>query len=132
MLVQAVFFLILVQVGLRFIPLPALQCWIGAWSRGVARFRRICPSQEQICWAVEAAGRHVPGAQRCLPQALVTEGWLKSHGFSAQLKIGVTLAKESRLMAHAWVESSDQVVIGGSLAPGRYTPMVNFKAMEWS
>ena len=73
--------------------------------------------------AVERAGRVMPRAG-CLARAVAAEWLLRRDGHAADLSLGVALDNERRLMAHAWVESSGVIVIGGDEAVGyrRLTP----------
>ena len=53
-------------------------------------------------------------AATCLTQALVTKLWLARTGHHATVRIGVARSDGGELQAHAWVENSGTVVIGGS------------------
>jgi len=68
---------------------------------------------EKITWAVTRMSRYVPAAT-CLTQALVAVVMLEEAGAPASLRIGVTRKKSGDLEAHAWVESSGKVIIGGT------------------
>ncbi len=57
------------------------------------------------------AQRVVPRAT-CLPQALAAESLLTRGGLPAELQIGVKKTPEGKLLAHAWVESEGQIVVG--------------------
>lgn len=48
----------------------------------------------------------------CLPQALVGYLLLRRKGFDVQLKIGVRKLFPDALIAHAWLEYENQVVLG--------------------
>ncbi|HXV27608.1 MAG TPA: lasso peptide biosynthesis B2 protein, partial [bacterium] len=99
-------------------------------------FDRICPVPQQPplhdeamldkkSWLIRVAGRYVPGSEKCLSEALVTQALLRQEGFPALLKIGVTKSEEGKLHAHAWVESCEKIVIGGKGVTG-YKPLVAF------
>ncbi len=75
-------------------------------------------SPEKVCWAVAAAARLIPGTW-CLPQALAAHRLLRAAGYSARLRIGVCRTPVFR--AHAWVESSGRVIVGGPA--GSYIPL---------
>ena len=70
---------------------------------------------------IDAASRYVPGAT-CLVRALAAETLLRKYGHDACLRIGVSKNSSQVLLAHAWVESEGQVVIGGEEAGG-LTPL---------
>ena len=93
--------------------------------RGLRRFRpegraRTSASLEELVWSVGAAARLIPGANTCLPKALVADLILARHGFDASLRIGATKSPEGALEAHAWVESDGRVVLGGQASPTRF------------
>jgi hypothetical protein len=69
---------------------------------------------ERIAWAVDVAGKYIPDGRNCLVQALSANVLLARRGRSSRLRIGVTKAPSGELKAHAWVESGNAVIIGGS------------------
>jgi hypothetical protein len=71
-------------------------------------------SIEQLMWAVSAAARRVPGAS-CLTQAIAATTLLARHGHRSTLRLGVRKDEQNRLHAHAWVESGERVVLGGTV-----------------
>ncbi|SRR6266571_1231324 len=76
----------------------------------------------RIVWAVTAATRRVPGANRCLVRALVARALLARHRHPAELRLGVARWPAGALAAHAWVESEGRIVIGGAERPG-FSPL---------
>jgi hypothetical protein len=60
---------------------------------------------------VTAAARVVPDAT-CLSQALAARTLLRVAGHPSTLTIGVRRAAAGELEAHAWVQSSEQPVVG--------------------
>ena len=75
----------------------------------------------RVTWAVTKTSRYIPRAT-CLTQALAAQVLLLRKGYPAELRIGVAIEDTGRLEAHAWVECDDQIVIGGTDSPHRYTP----------
>jgi len=74
----------------------------------------------RAAWAARAVGRRFLPERPCLTQALVLQYLLLRRGDdSTELHIGVTKTDEE-LQAHAWVERSGRVLIGGTEAPGKY------------
>jgi hypothetical protein len=71
-------------------------------------------SIEQLMWAVSAAARRVPRAS-CLTQAIAATTLLARHGHRSTLRLGVRKDEQNRLHAHAWVESGERVVLGGTV-----------------
>ncbi|MDT5271713.1 MAG: hypothetical protein QOH49_3899 [Acidobacteriota bacterium] len=102
-----------------------LRCTVGA--EGDSEGRNTADPREvgRTVWAVEAAGRRVPGAT-CLVQSFALLLLLRRLGQSASLQIGVSLDESSRLSAHAWVESQGRVLIGGA-GQERFTPLRAFQ-----
>ncbi|MEZ5589956.1 MAG: lasso peptide biosynthesis B2 protein [Gammaproteobacteria bacterium] len=84
--------------------------WISHYSRRLAADPA---TVEQLVWAVNAAGRLVPGATHCLTQAITAQIFLMRRGYPAKLRYGVPRKIEGRFIAHAWLESNGIVVIGG-------------------
>ena len=75
---------------------------------------------DKIVSAVKVASRYVPGA-KCLPQALAAQVLLGRQGYSTQLHIGVAKHPKKQILAHAWVVSQGQIVIGGLESSSHYT-----------
>jgi hypothetical protein len=87
--------------------------------------RRTAPDAADLCVRVEhairRAARFVPGA-RCLARALAGQALLSRRGVATDLRIGVTRREEKGLVAHAWLEREEQVILGGR-TNGEYTPL---------
>jgi hypothetical protein len=66
----------------------------------------------RIRWAVETVGRRVPRAG-CLALALAAHVLLRRSQHPAEIRIGVSRDSAGDLIAHAWVECSGNVVVGG-------------------
>ncbi len=100
-----------VRAGLILMPFQSLR---GAVCRSGRRPRAANPGDRpdpaKIAWAVAAVNRILRGD--CLPLALATELMLRHYGYPAQLKIGAARDPDAGFIAHAWVESEGQVVIG--------------------
>ena len=59
------------------------------------------PSAERIVWAVETAGRLIPGLRNCLVQALAAEALLLGARHPCELRIGVAKDQPGEFLAHA-------------------------------
>jgi hypothetical protein len=81
----------------------------------------------QIAWAASTAGKWLLPNRPCLTQALVLKYLYDRRGFPATLRIGVKKSDDNKLLAHAWVESNGQVVIGGSTSPDEYRAFPEFR-----
>lgn len=94
--------------------------------RGLAMLARLpgrfspeaATSAERLLALVEIAGRNLPIAVTCLPNATVLWWLLERHDRECELRIGVR-KEEGTLQAHAWVECA-----GAVLEPGERTPRV--------
>jgi hypothetical protein len=75
------------------------------WLPATNRF-----STARIVWAVELASRYVPAT--CLSRALSAQVLLARRGYPVLLHFGA-VKEDGRFLAHAWLESEGQVVIGG-------------------
>jgi hypothetical protein len=77
--------------------------------------RRAGPSPDvaaaDVGLAVRRAARMVPYAT-CLPQALAVIWMLAGRGHAGALRIGVKRGTAGELVAHAWVEHENRIIIG--------------------
>lgn len=78
---------------------------------------------DRLVYAINAAGRFVPGARNCLVRAISAKAMLGMRGCASQIHFGVAREADSELGAHAWLESGGRVVIGG-FENGRYAPLL--------
>ncbi len=117
LLIQSVFLLGAIRLGLWLLPFETLRRLLARVAQGTNR-----ASLDRVTWAVTVAGRYVPVAT-CLTRALATQVLLGRCGHPASLRIGVVRSEEGQLQAHAWVESRGRIVLGGSEDLSRYTPL---------
>ncbi|MCG5062165.1 MAG: lasso peptide biosynthesis B2 protein [Limnoraphis sp. WC205] len=85
------------------------------------RVSQVCVSK--IVWAVNLSSRYMPGGVKCLARALTMQILMGQYGYSSELRIGVAKEKEGQFVAHAWVESQGQVIIGNLTDLSRFTPL---------
>jgi hypothetical protein len=76
-------------------------------------------------WAVRSAARFVPAAS-CLTQAIAAQVLLAFHGEKTCLRIGVAKDEKGEFKAHAWIESQNRIIIGGTSSAEIYTPIAAF------
>jgi len=111
---KAFILLSLIRVGLWLIPFRRLNPLIQ-WA--IAKMHQREPSSaisvNEVIWAIEAATYHFPGNPKCLARALATRILLQNYGYSCELRIGVAKSAINGFVAHAWIESSGKVLIGG-------------------
>lgn len=112
-----------VRIGLWVLPFHRLRELLERRTRVAPAPLPATGASEKITQAVTRMSRYVPAAT-CLTQALVAVVMLEEAGVPASLRIGVTRKKSGELEAHAWVESSGKVIIGGAHADlARFTVM---------
>lgn len=114
-----------ISLGMWMLPLRTLRRLLtvlvgvpGLGSRGMDR-----ASADRVGWAVAVVSRYRPGGKTCLTQALAAQLLFARRGLPATLHIGAVKDEEGQFLAHAWMESEGQVVIGGHELE-RYTPLV--------
>lgn len=115
LLMKAILLLCAVKVGLELLPFRTLRRLLAklvVLPVGLRHVEDPC-SIERVVWAVVLAGRLMPRANTCLTQALTAQVLLLRRGYPALVHIGTLKAEGGELKAHAWVESGDEVVIGG-------------------
>ena len=121
LLMKATLLLGVVRVGLWLLPFATVRRLLDKLTETPVRVRNRERSRNDVVWAVETAGRCVPPASTCLSQALTAQVMLLRRGHPAVLHIGV-VKEEGGFLAHAWVESDSEVMIGGH-GLDRYTPL---------
>jgi hypothetical protein len=133
LLVKSALLLWAVRLGLWLLPFQTLRCLLaGMKRRSFGPQETEQASVDRVVWAVEVASPYIPKAT-CLIQALATQVLLGRWGHAASLHIGVAKSAAGQLQAHAWVECQGKVVLGGTDAPLRFTPLppLESKAGAW-
>jgi hypothetical protein len=126
---RAALLLAVVRVALRLLPFHTVQRMAGRLARSGRDHGAPQEAGDQILWALSAASRVLPGGATCLTQALAGYVWLGRKGRPADLRIGVARGSGGRLLAHAWLQSGDRMVLGHIGAEHeRYTPLAAFRA----
>jgi len=113
LLVSAAMLVTAVRAGTWVLPFRTVRRLVARLSRPSSARRDGEVTSERIAWAVDAAGKRIPGGRNCLVQALATQVLLDRHRQPAQLRIGVAKGPTGEFEAHAWVESDGKVIIGG-------------------
>jgi hypothetical protein len=111
-----------VRIGLFVMSFKRLQ---RLTSRPVLHGSALRPVSRCV-WAVRAASRYVPRAT-CLTQALAGQRILAASGYESRIEIGVAKDERRRFLAHAWVVSGGEIVIGQEQAD-RYIPIAAWNA----
>ena len=126
LLMRAALAVVSAKLAVRTLRLPAARATVTrlerlGWPERLGRI--VAPVRaDRIVWAVETAGRTIPGMKNCLVQAVAAEAMLIRAGHPCALRIGVAKNGPDELIAHAWLESEGRVVIG-EFELDRYTPL---------
>lgn len=72
----------------------------------------------RVRMAVTMGARNVPWNAVCLPQAMAAKGMLARRGCGSALHLGAAIDTNGKLIAHAWLVSRGEVVIGAAGIPG--------------
>lgn len=112
---------VLVRMMLPVVPIRHLMKLAG--SAGVEG-PRVCmkdPAAEKriISWAAAGTAKRLLRDRPCLTQALVVKYFYCRRGIPSVLRLGVAKDSET-FLAHAWVESEGDIVVGGRSSPRRY------------
>ena len=70
----------------------------------------------RVQWAVIAASRHSRVEFVCFPQALAGYTMLRRRGLPRTLVYGVARSPAGELVAHTWLMSGEQMLLGGDAA----------------
>ena len=119
-----------IRFGLWLLPFKKLLFFLTKMARRNVELSKGSQAFiNKVVWAVTVGSRYVPKAT-CLTQALATYILLAQYGYHARLRIGVARSEEGQFRAHAWVETQEKVVIGGSESPLRYIPLLDLGERE--
>lgn len=120
LVIEAFMLMAIIQVGFRTMPFAMLRRWLdkAKGCRGAAH------TQARIAWAVNAAGRRLPG-RTCLSEALAADVMLRRRGYTSSVRFGIRKIRGSSdpPQAHAWVEC------GGTIVTGQLPMMDDYKLL---
>lgn len=105
-------------LGLSLHQLHRVLGWLATWDRRPQR-AGLDERQRIVRMAVRLGAYFLPN-RSCLTEALMVQLLFWRRGYPAELCIGVTKQTDGKLVAHAWVESEGQVVIGNVDNLARY------------
>jgi hypothetical protein len=125
---RALWLLWTIRIALAFVPVRRVRAWL-ARHPGAAGADGPAPDVlDRAVWSVGAARRLAPGAT-CLIQALALEALLARAGQPARLCVGVAREPGGPLQAHAWLEASGRILLGGTRAAiARYARLLDLPA----
>ena len=127
LLLRAVALVAAVRIALWTLPFRWVRL-VGGRRRAVSTELSTVPV-EHLAWAVQAAGRRIPGAS-CLTQALSLQYLMTLDGHDAEVHIGVAKDATRGFEAHAWVEYGGKILLGDDGDLGRYAPMLALSSEE--
>jgi hypothetical protein len=113
--IQAVALLVALRLGLRIASFASMRRVVSSLASGSSDYQA---GLDRVVWAVEASAR-ATGIGNCLAKALAAHVLLRRSGHPSSLKVGVARNAAGGIVAHAWLESGDRVVVGG-YELGRY------------
>ncbi|MDQ3508123.1 MAG: lasso peptide biosynthesis B2 protein [Actinomycetota bacterium] len=122
-LIQAAILLASVRISLKTMPFQKARSLVDRISESSGSANKP-EAVEDIVWAVDVLGKRMPGS--CLTQAFAARILLGRRGVPTRLHIGAVKEEGGRFLAHAWLESNGQIVIGGHELE-RYTPLVSLE-----
>ncbi len=121
LLARAAWQLSAVSLGLRILPFSFWQRRMKS-SPSTDTTRTVAGSPERTLWSVSVASGYVPGAT-CLVRALVAQNMLRRAGQASQIRLGVSLRREDRFQAHAWLEQDGRILLGADEGPSPYVSL---------
>lgn len=83
---------------------------------------------KEISRSVKHCSKYIPSAT-CLTQALATQTILRLRGQESSLRLGVDKDQTDKLIAHAWLEVDDKIIIGGLTDIKRYSVLTANKEL---
>lgn len=123
---EALCWLVAARVALRVVPVAKILQWQQKPVKARLDEARAAELGERVRHAVLVAVRYAPVEFVCFPQCLAASALLRRQGLGTRLHYGV--AREAgRLVAHTWLESGGEMLIGGEVA-GAYSRLGVYEA----
>lgn len=130
LLINTVFLLAIVRLGLYLLPLRIRLKLLRRVNQVSEKSNDTQQaSVNKITWAVNAVSRYIPGV-KCLARALTTQVLMNRYGYSPELRIGVAKTEAGKLEAHAWIEYQGKVAIGNLLDLPRFIPLPSLEGVK--
>ena len=120
LLAQTVVALAVARLALRVVPVSRILGWQGAPVREAGSAAEQARQRDLVRWAVEVVARRAPIQFVCFPRCLAGSFLLRRRGVASKLHYGVT-REDGRLATHTWLESGDEVLVGGDVKDGYAT-----------
>ncbi len=113
LLAQTFVVLVGARMALRVVPVSRILRWQAAPVREAADGEQ-AGQRELVRWAVEVVARRSPMEFVCFPRCLAGSFLLRRRGVASKLHYGVR-REDGRLATHTWLESGDEVLVGGDV-----------------
>jgi hypothetical protein len=114
LLIKAWLFVWGAKFGLRLLPFKTM---LNLIKRAPIKREPTSFPLVQLIRAIDIAGRNVPRTT-CLARAIAGQAFLARYGHQTDLRIGVLKnPSDTRVKAHAWLESRGLVLLGGTVEP---------------
>jgi Transglutaminase-like superfamily len=121
LLITTAFLLGVIRLALWLLPFQTVRSLLARITQPATELHEADQAYiNKVVWTVVIASQYIPGV-KCLAQALATQVLLRRRGYLTQLRIGIARNKQGQMSAHAWLESQEQIVIGGSGSMSHYT-----------
>lgn len=119
-----------IRVSLFVMPFGTVLSLVDRFSSRFPTLNRNAGApSSRVAWAISAAARRIPCRTNCLSQALAGKLLLIMEGRPSSLRIGVASRESGRLVAHAWLESDGEIVLGGEYAE-QYRQLPDFDGVR--
>ena len=113
-LLPTIILVCMVRIALWLLPFRQIKAHIVRLSQATIRYNDTRRRDKKIIvQRVIRASRFIPRAT-CLTQAIATMILFRHYHYPAMLRIGVGRNHQGEFEAHAWVESDERIMIGGS------------------
>jgi len=133
LLVGACVLEITVFTAMRVLPLTSIRrmAMTPGWlARTCVRLALGGRDERRTVWAIEAAGRRLGPAGRCLVRAIVGALALASDARALRLYIGIRHGEDGALESHAWLSDGARVLVGGSESSAQFEPLVAWQGFS--
>ncbi len=113
LIIKAIVLLLAIKLGCYFLSFKTI-CRIIQKKTVTKSKTDIKTLKHDVIWSIEAASNHLPFTKTCLIKALAAQILLSNYGYQSNIKIGITKSKNDLLDAHAWIESSGDIIMGNT------------------
>ena len=116
-LFEALFYLGLARLALLTVPFKYIAPHLGQqMEQKDIQKSSLSPSgiARQIAWAVDVMSRRTPWESACLAQAIAGKFMLKRRSLTSWLYLGTKKDDADKFIAHAWLQSGNEILLGGA------------------